>query len=320
MVARLVQALGERARGLGFERLVGVDSLQALTDPATRLPSGADDAIFAHAAQALRRPELGLWFGAEVADERAFGALGYLARHAPNLEASLARVARYSRLFSSTEPTEIRVGPSTFQVVEGVRTARSWSPVMGDAILATWLSLIRRFTQSTVTPVIVEFAYPRPADDTHHRALFGAALRFDAPAYALELPNEVLARPFVDPDLVLGATLERQAQELLGLGADEAVLLRDIHAALEAGALDLQGVASALAMHPRTLQRRLDELGLEWRELRDRHRRSVAERLLARPGVSLKTVAASAGFADVTSFRRAFKRWTGQLPRERPGA
>ena len=36
------------------------------------------------------------------------------------------------------------------------------------------------------------------------------------------------------------------------------------------------------------------------------------------PGISLKKVAASVGFADVTNFRRALKRWTGHGPRADP--
>ena len=312
MVACLVRVLGERTRGLGLEQLAGVDLLEALADPTVRLPNGMDDALFARAAEGLRMPWLGLWFGAEAADERAFGALGYLARHSPTLGDALARVVRYSRLFTSGEATEVRFGTDTFWIVEGVRSAAAWSPVMADAVLSTWLSLIRRFTATPAAPVMVEFAYARPADDTRHRALFGEALSFGGRAYALQFSNAVLDQPFVDVDLVLGATLERQAQELLGLGVDASSLLRRIHDVLATGGSDLEGVAHALAMHPRTLQRRLAELGLDWRTVRDRHRRETAERLLASPGISLKKVAAAVGFADVTSFRRAFKRWTGR--------
>ncbi len=312
MVACLVRTLGERARGLGLERLAGVDALEDLTDPVTRLPNGLDDALFARAADGLHMPWLGLWFGAEAADESAFGVLGYLARHSATLSDALGRVVRYSRLFTSAEATEVHIGSDTFRIVEGARLAGAWSPVMGDAVLATWLALIRRFTGTAVTPTMAEFARPRPADDSRHRALFGDALHFDGPAYALQFPRAILDQPFVGGDLMLGATLERQAQELLGLGADESPLLRRIDEALARGEPDLEGVALALAMHPRTLQRRLAALGLDWRTVRDRHRRQTAERLLATPGISLKKVAAAAGFADVTSFRRAFRRWTGR--------
>ncbi len=317
MVASLIRGLGPRARGLGLEELAGVETLEALSDPTIRLPNGVDDAIFATAASRLWRPELGVWFGAELADERAFGSLGYLARHAANVGEALARVTRYHRLFTSGEPTRIHAGPGSVRIIEGERHAAAWSAVMGDAVLAAWLAFVRRCTGVRVEPLAVEFAYPRRADLGHHRAFFGDALRFDAPAFALELPREVLELPIVGADLVLGALLERQAQELLGLGADGSALVRDIHGAFEAGQSELGDIARALRIEPRTLQRRLAAMGLDLRELRDRHRQRTAERLLADPARSLKEVAAAVGFADATALRRAFVRWTGQAPRER---
>jgi AraC-like DNA-binding protein len=223
-------------------------------------------------------------------------------------------VVRYGRLFTSAEVTQVHIGSDTFWIVEGARFAKGWSPVMGDAVLASWLALIRRFTGKAVAPTMAEFACPRPAEASRHRDLFGDVLRFDGPTYALQFPKAILDLPIVGGDLVLGAILERQAQELLGQGADESPLLRRIDEALAQGEPDLMGVALALAMHPRTLQRRLTELGLDWRTVRDRHRRQTAERLLATPGIGIKKVAAAAGFANVRSFRRAFRRWTGQGP------
>jgi AraC-like DNA-binding protein len=316
MVASLVRSLGDRARGLGLERIAGVKSLDALADPTVRLRSGVDDEIFATAARGLRMPWLGVWFGAEVADERSFGALGYLVRHAPTVGESFARVLRYHRLFTSAEPTEIHTGRSTIRIVEGAESAALWSPAMGDAVIATWLSLIRRWTGVAIAPVTVELAYPRPVEDAHHREHFGEALRFGAPAYALELPSDILTLPLLGADPMLGDILERHAQELLGLGADHSGLVRDVYAAFEAGHDELSAVARALRVQPRTLQRQLADLGLTLRELRDQHRRQRAERLLADPRRSLKEVAVSLGFADATAFRRAFVRWTGRPPRE----
>lgn len=314
MVACLVRELGERARGLGLEQIAGVDALQALSDPAGRLPFGADDAIFTHAARRLNMPWLGLWFASEAVSEGAFGALGYIARHAPDLSTALDRVVRYGRLFSSGEPTKVSRGPHSFRIVEGAEGASEWSPIMGDAVLASWLTLIRRFTRTDVLLLAAEFAYPRPADVSRHRAHFGDVLRFGTHAFAVEFPNAALDLPMQGVDPVLAATLERQAQDLLGQDASESALLRRVQALMHAGQTDLEGVAQAMAMHPRTLQRRLGEHGTSWREVRDRFRNGVAQRGLKTPGVSLKKVASAAGFASVASFRRAYKRWTGYAP------
>jgi AraC-like DNA-binding protein len=45
-------------------------------------------------------------------------------------------------------------------------------------------------------------------------------------------------------------------------------------------------------------------------------RRTRAAKLLARPDISVSEVGVSVGYPEVSSFSRAFKRWTGLPPRE----
>lgn len=78
----------------------------------------------------------------------------------------------------------------------------------------------------------------------------------------------------------------------------------------------LHEVAGRLRLHPRTLQRRLDDAGLTYAKLRDDCRRLIAQDALSRPGenADLDQLGEQLGFSDRNSFTRAFKRWTGQTP------
>ncbi|MEU9444171.1 helix-turn-helix domain-containing protein [Streptomyces sp. NPDC048304] len=67
-------------------------------------------------------------------------------------------------------------------------------------------------------------------------------------------------------------------------------------------------MARALALSPRSLQRRLAEEGTTWRDLVDRVRRNRAAALLAQ-GLSRKQVAARLGFGDTRALRGALRRW-----------
>lgn len=73
-------------------------------------------------------------------------------------------------------------------------------------------------------------------------------------------------------------------------------------------------VARRLGMSVRTLQRRLGEEGTSFREIRDSVRLSRARRLLTEARLSISEVAERLGFADVSAFDNAFKRWTGETP------
>ena len=63
------------------------------------------------------------------------------------------------------------------------------------------------------------------------------------------------------------------------------------------------------------MHRRLAESGLSYREVIDDVRRSVAIEFLENTRMKIDQVAERVGFADATSFRKAFKKWTGRSPR-----
>lgn len=73
-------------------------------------------------------------------------------------------------------------------------------------------------------------------------------------------------------------------------------------------------IARRLGLSPRTLQRRLFELGLSYTNLVDEERQVIAEGLLKDSSVSICQVVYKLGFSDGKSFRRAFRRWRGTSP------
>ena len=78
-------------------------------------------------------------------------------------------------------------------------------------------------------------------------------------------------------------------------------------------------VARALALSPRTLARRLEEAGTSFTGLVDETRRALAEQYLQRTDYSVAEVAYLVGFAEASSFNRAFRRWTGGPPGDARG-
>jgi AraC-like DNA-binding protein len=76
----------------------------------------------------------------------------------------------------------------------------------------------------------------------------------------------------------------------------------------------LEAVAQQLHMSPRSLQRLVREHGTSFKQLLDEMRRDRALMLLRESKHTVSEVAVKVGFADVTGFFRAFKRWTGTSP------
>jgi AraC-like DNA-binding protein len=77
----------------------------------------------------------------------------------------------------------------------------------------------------------------------------------------------------------------------------------------------LPSVAAELGLSPRTLQRRLAEVGTSLQALLREHRQRMAERHLQSGAMPCARIAEALGYADSTVLWRAMKGWTGQSPR-----
>lgn len=77
---------------------------------------------------------------------------------------------------------------------------------------------------------------------------------------------------------------------------------------------DIDTVAEALGYSRRTLTRRLCEEATRFLQIKDQLRRSRALQLLIANQLPVEAIADRVGFADLTTFHRAFKKWTGTTP------
>ncbi|MDP2227008.1 MAG: AraC family transcriptional regulator ligand-binding domain-containing protein [Moraxellaceae bacterium] len=84
----------------------------------------------------------------------------------------------------------------------------------------------------------------------------------------------------------------------------------------EEGAPSLEQMAEGLHVSSRTLKRRLQEEGQNYRDIVDEVLRERATRLLVETDLPVSEIAFRVGYNDVSNFARAFKRWTGQTPRD----
>jgi AraC-like DNA-binding protein len=134
------------------------------------------------------------------------------------------------------------------------------------------------------------------------------------------IAREVWDSPRIGADTMLFSVLDRHAKALLDQQpADNTIVGRvrvTIGAELRGGDPRLESVAKQLAMSPRTLQRRLSEHGAIFNDMLDTMRSGAAKSYLAQRDIAATEIAYLLGFAEQSSFNRAFKRWTGQTPGE----
>lgn len=146
-----------------------------------------------------------------------------------------------------------------------------------------------------------------------------APVLYQQAEYAIRLPRALLEMPLrlADPNAAAMAreTCERELRARY-VSQDDSLTSR-VRAAL-ANSQDqlptLEEVASSLHVSTRTLKRRLQEEGRNFRALVDHVLCERATQMLQKEGLSVSEVAFRLGYNDVSNFSRAFRRWTGQSP------
>lgn len=168
------------------------------------------------------------------------------------------------------------------------------------------------------------------SDDTYaetYRGYFNAEVSFGTDQSYIRFPSALLHRSIpravssTRPFLEEMARMQMQQKQELGLlsPTDFLVMLRkELREAILTGETnnDADAIAQRLNISTRTLQRRLKDHHLSFREISEQVQRDLAYKLLTNPSLSIQEVAYKLGYTQASSFSRAFKRWTGLSPRE----
>jgi AraC-like DNA-binding protein len=318
MVRALIEAVEHG--GVSRARLLAAAGLEPerLDDTNARL-AFADYGRVQHAALELSGdPALGLHLG-ELTSASAFDLIGHLTDHAATLREAITTITRYSALLSESPASSLHEEGETATLAFAF--PRIDSPhvrLPAELALSGMLKLLRLFVGPDARPRGVFFAYKAPDYRDEYARTFGGLERFEQTFTGIVFERAWLARTQLHKNAELYALLEEQAQRSLGRLARDGSLARTVMLQLTATdpkALPaMDGVARALGMSARSLRRRLSEEGVAYRDLVERARAGIAQRMLQDAGTTMKETAFALGFATPAAFQRAFKRWTGMTP------
>lgn len=312
----VIEAAGRR--GVEAQELLAPHGLTAvdLEDPDQRLPAQTVGAIWAAAVAASGEPELPVLAAVELPFRR-YRVLDYLAGSAATVGQALELVARYFGIVNDAVRLPIVPQDDGGASLGIARTDGGTLPApYVDYALAACVFRMSMVSEGPVAP-IVHLRRPAPRDRRGHEAAFGPDLHFDADVDVAVFPVGLWRRPTRAPDPVLRDLLEANAQATVAAlaPADPLADLRDAGlAAMRTGRTDLPYVARRLGTSTRTLQRRLAAHGTSWRELLEDLRFDAARAYLRDPALSVDDVAVLLGYAEASTFHRAFRRWSGATP------
>jgi len=236
--------------------------------------------------------------------------------HARDYRDALHRMARYKQLCPPESLRMTEEGERCTIELDGTSSEQPVPPVLVGTTLAFLLELGRRGTGQPITARSVEFSQAM-GDVKALEAYFGCSIQMGATHNRLTLHRTDLERPFISYNKelleILTPVLDRSLDEQRNGSITERVKWI-LKRSLTGGRLDIGAVASELNLSDRTLQRRLTDEGITFKQLVTQVRHEQAREYLADPKLDIKEVAFLIGYEDQNSFYRAFRSWEGDTP------
>jgi AraC-like DNA-binding protein len=325
-LASLVYGLDAYMRSRGADagdalRRAGLEH-EDLTDPDRRVPLIRYLQLLEICADLLADPQFGLKFGARY-EPRHAGVVGNIALAARTLGEAFETIGRYL-------PTMVDATVHGVEVSDGVVFVYSYyiDPLMmsyrqkADWAIAFACNLVRvGLGDPRWTPQ--EVLLPQLADETtaQRRAraeVMGDNIRIGHPWAGIRFDAGLLERPMATADAMIGTLMRHYGDLRLAALPEQRgeiePLRREIARVLVKGEAGIEHLARATGTSVRTLQRRLKHAGVNYSDLQNDVRKTLALNLLENETMALAEIAFSLGYSEVSAFNHAFRRWVGQSP------
>jgi AraC-like DNA-binding protein len=208
---------------------------------------------------------------------------------------------------------QVRIGNVT------ERPLRPGARVDAEMTAVFMCKLVAPFFERPSEALTVQFPFPAPEDLSLYKRVIPGRVQFDAEGTFLVFARAALDRRRSGVDPTLPKRLLQLAQDQYGTAlsdADSGWVHRVRHALRAHAAprlVDPEVLARQFRLSQRGLSRRLAREGVSLSILIDEAVYERARMLLRRPSATARQVAEALGYAELSSFFRAFRRWSGGL-------
>jgi AraC-like DNA-binding protein len=293
-----------------------------LADPDRRVPLIRYLELLEICADLLADPLFGLKFGAQY-EPRHVGVVGNVALAARTVGEAFETIGRYL-------PTMVDATVHGMEVSDGIVFVYSYyiDPLMmsyrqkADWAIAFACNLVRvglgdpRWTPQEV--LLPQLADETPAQRRARAEVMGDNIRVGHPWAGIRFDAGLLERAMATADAQIESLMRHYGDLRLAALPERRgeieQLRREIAHVLVKGESGIEHLAKATGTSVRTLQRRLKDAGVNYSDLQNDVRKTLALNLLENETLALAEIAFSLGYSDVSAFNHAFRRWVGQSP------
>ena len=270
------------------------------------------------AASTLERPDFGLQLSNHQGLE-ILGPVALIARNSGTVGEGIQGIAKYLHVYSpaigiTVEP--LRAGEARFTYLILANRVPAHAQAV-ELSLGVALQTCRLLIGAHFRPLRVAIPHAPLSDPSTYRDTFDADVQFEQERSGFDIHSDDLDRPIAhDDQLVRDLAIRYLDSPAAGSTDTPAAALRAlILRMLPTGQCTIINIARELAVHPRTLQRRLSQEGATFEQLVDDVRREQARRYLEDTKIPMTQLSALLGYSEQSSLSRACRAWYGTSPR-----
>lgn len=185
--------------------------------------------------------------------------------------------------------------------------------VLEDAI-SSQVPLGRDCVGADFATIRYEMTVSAPPDPGIYSRWLDAPVRFNCSRNRVVMDRRFYTRRVASADQEVLSICEKHCVRILqdiSAGAPYASKIKALFLASRGVIPSERDAAAKLGMSVRSLHRRLAEEGYSYQQLLNDYRRDYAFELLKEQTLQVKEIAFVLGYSNASSFRRAFKEWTG---------
>tara|TARA_B110000444_G_scaffold177892_1_gene166562 strand:+ start:1779 stop:2780 length:1002 start_codon:yes stop_codon:yes gene_type:complete len=302
------QILNSHGLPSDYFKAIKVDDLMTMQD-AEQLMETLADKTKAHHCGALMGSRQDIGF---------LGIIGYIMQQSSTVRLALDALHEHLTLHHEKGQT----GVASYGDVSGLY----WNNPLpfeeqhytNEAAMAQAAVVLRAIIGNQFRAKTVHFTHRAPADIKPYKQIFKAPVYFNQAKNEIIFDSILLKKKIIKADPLLKEILiakieKHHPHKDNDLLSEVEVLIRQ---SLQGQQYQIEVIAKHLSLHPRTLQRKLQDLGISYSGLLEKIRRNIAQERLANADISITQLSDYLGYADNTALTRAFKRWFGITPTE----
>lgn len=313
--AFLRHKIGERALQQA-NRAAGFD-LELTEGRNCFIPHAAVIGFVNGAARAAGEANLGILL-APVMNAANYGSFGRYVFGADTLGQSIERAIAALCYHSTDDRMSVAIVGDEARYSYGFALAgRTGYDIIASAAAGVLLSVLRAYLPVDWRPRRIELDIDKPRQTGLFEDVFQCPVLFNASAVTVVMERHHLsaAQRHASWSMITIEDVARDRRD----GAPQDVLdvvMEQIRAQVLTGSVSIDSAAQSMDISIRTLQRELNRAGTDFRSLANAARLRRAVELLRHTNGSITRVSAEMGYSSPANFARAFRKATGDAPRE----